>query len=145
MAARSARDSGRSSRRRVSRPDATTSQTEAGTPEVALLRWGTKPIRCQASNSSSGVPKSATEPPVSGRRPVSALTSVDLPEPLAPIRARNSPLLDGQVDAAHDGAPADRDGDPAHPDRHLGDGVGGLGQHPLASRRWSRLRRMSER
>ncbi len=33
MAARSARDSGRSSRRRVSRPEATTSHTEEGTPE----------------------------------------------------------------------------------------------------------------
>ena len=47
---RSARPSGRSSRRRVSRPEATTSQTEAGTPDVAPARCGTKPIRRQSWN-----------------------------------------------------------------------------------------------
>ncbi len=91
MAARSARESGRNSRRWVSRPDATTSQTEAGTPDVAPPRWGTKPIRDQSWNRSIGVPNSSSVPAVSGRSPMSARTSVDLPEPLAPMRARNSP------------------------------------------------------
>ena len=40
--------SGRSRRRRVSRPAATTSHTEAGTPDVAPVRCGTKPTRCQS-------------------------------------------------------------------------------------------------
>ena len=44
-----------------------------------------------ARSASSGVPKSSSEPAVSGSSPVSARTSVDLPEPLAPISATNSP------------------------------------------------------
>ena len=91
MAARSARESGRSSRRRVSRPEATTSHTEVGTPEAALARCGTKPIRDQASYSANGVPNSRSSPEVSGSRPVMVRTSVVFPEPFAPIRARNSP------------------------------------------------------
>ena len=38
MALRSARESGRSSRRWVSRPEATTSHTDAGTPDAAPVR-----------------------------------------------------------------------------------------------------------
>ena len=44
---------------------------------------------------------------MSGRSPVRARTSVDLPEPLAPIRATNSPCVDGQVDVAQDRPAAD--------------------------------------
>ena len=91
-AARSARESGRSSRRRVSRPAATTSRTEAGTPEVAPVRCGTKPTRCQSREVARAACRRArARRRLSGRSPVSARTSVDLPEPLAPISATNSP------------------------------------------------------
>ena len=60
IAARSTqRESGRSKRRRLSRPEATTSQTEAGTPDDAVLRCGTNPTRCQSWNRSRGAPKAA--------------------------------------------------------------------------------------
>ena len=131
MAARSARRSGRSSRRRVSRPEATTSHTDAGTPDAAPVRCGTKPTRCQSSN----VVERRAEQPDRARRsagssPVSARTRVDLPEPLAPSSATNSPGCDGQVDAAQDGPAAD--GDRAV--RTHDDGAPGrsFGRHPFA-------------
>ena len=43
-------------------PEATTSHTEAGTPEAAPLRCGTKPIRCQSWNAPSGVPNRLSRP-----------------------------------------------------------------------------------
>ena len=68
-AARSARDSGRNSRRWVSRPEATTSHTDAGTPLSALARCGTKPTRDHSSYCAIGVPKSRRSPPLSGQQP----------------------------------------------------------------------------
>ena len=89
---------------------ATTSQTEAGTPEAAPARCGTKPIRCQSRKSRErGAEQLERARRCSGRRPVSARTSVDLPEPLAPISATNSPGPDRQVDAAQDRPAADGD------------------------------------
>ena len=125
-----------------SRPDATTSQTEAGTPEVAPARCGTKPIRCQSWKSSSGVPKSRSDPVASGRRPVSARTSVDLPEPLAPISATNSPGRTVRSMPRRTGRPPIATAPSVEPDRHLGCR---RGQQPFASWRAARLRRMSER
>ena len=91
IAARSCRPRGRINRRRVSRPAATISHTEAGTPPAAPERCGTKPMRRQSWNESMGVPNRLSEPEASGWRPVRARTRVDLPDPLAPIRATNWP------------------------------------------------------
>ena len=57
---------------------------------------------------------------LSGCRPTIALTSVDLPEPLAPSSATTSPRLHGEVDVAHDRAAAERD-------------AGALGRRPLSA------------
>ena len=104
-------EGGRSSRRRVSRPYSRRSTlTEAGTPEPAPLRWGTKPDALPVAEAgSNGVPNRVSSPWASGRRPVSARTRVDLPEPLAPSRATKSAGLHAQVDAAQDRSAGHRD------------------------------------
>jgi hypothetical protein len=78
-------------RPRLSRPEATTSWTEAGTPLPAPARCGTKPTRSHCLNRASGVPKSRASPVVRGHSPSMARTRVDFPEPLAPITATHSP------------------------------------------------------
>src|SRR3712207_7234574 len=45
---------------RSNRPAVTTSRTDAGTPAVAVDRWGTNPMRRQSRNWGSGVPNSDT-------------------------------------------------------------------------------------
>ena len=99
---------------------------------------GTKPIRCQSWKSANGVPKSSTEPGVSGRRPVSARTSVDLPEPLAPISATNSPGRTVRSMPRRIGPAADGDRAVAHLDRcDRTSGLTGI-RWPSAARRGSR-------
>ena len=88
----------------------------------------------------SGVPKSATDPEASGSRPVSARTSVDLPEPLAPIRATSSPARTVRSMPRRIGRPA-----MATDSRRRVDGVQARCWHPFASWRAARFSRISER
>ena len=73
--------------RGLSSPEATTSPTVAGTPAAAVVRCGTYPTRCQSLNAGSGVPNSSIRPLFGWLSPTTVLTSVDLPEPLAPSSA----------------------------------------------------------
>src|SRR5690606_6108237 len=91
--ARSRHRRGGRSRRLSSSPEETTSSAVAGVPDAAPTRCGTYPTRrhgtCRASRTST--PKSSTVPDVTGVTVRSDFTRVDLPEPLAPRRATNSP------------------------------------------------------
>ena len=51
----------------------------------------------------SGAPKARTSPPVGVASPASTLSSVDLPDPLAPSNATRSPGLDAQGHVAQRG------------------------------------------
>ena len=76
-----------------SSPERTTSRAVAGTPAEAVTRCGTYPMRRQGTlrRSATFAPKSLAVPAAAGTIPSMARTSVDLPEPLAPSRARDWP------------------------------------------------------
>ena len=100
---------GRSSPRRASRPEATTSATVAGTPLPAPSRCGTYPIRRHCRRRPAAAAPRSPEQATPCRRsaapgPRMARIRVDLPEPLAPRMATTSPGGHGQVDAAQDGS-----------------------------------------
>ena len=139
IACRSARVSGRSSRRRVSRPDATTSRTEAGTPVEA-------PARCGHEADSLPVMERAERRAEQRHRARPAAAARSAPGPASTSRTRWRPSAQRTRPHRTVRSMPRRIGRPAMatlPSRIST--RGGRGQHSLAFVRAARFARMRER
>ncbi len=119
---------GRSSLRRVSRPAATTSQTEAGTPAAAVARCGTKPMR---NHSSYDGQRGVEQADLSGHERPEPDQRADQGGLAGPVGAHERDELagpDGEVDPAQHGPAAEGDRPVADRDSRRSGGH----RHPLA-------------